>query len=142
MLFSWTVWFPEDIKIRDAYQMLKKQGAPRSLPRLPSRPWFLLAVLCVQRWAPRWSAETEARGDREGQAVPCGGRPSLRPVSAAGRLPLAVRRWPRPRSRCAQYSAGHPGASGVFAALLSLVGGRHLVPGSGGAAGHPAAPRL
>lgn len=47
MLFSWTVWFPEDIKIRDAYQMLKKQGAPRSLPRLPSRPWFLLAVLCV-----------------------------------------------------------------------------------------------
>lgn len=27
MLFSWTVWFPEDIKIRDAYQMLKKQGA-------------------------------------------------------------------------------------------------------------------
>ncbi|KAM5331938.1 ADP-ribosylation factor-binding protein GGA2 isoform 1-T1 [Glossophaga mutica] len=26
ILFSWTVWFPEDIKIRDAYQMLKKQG--------------------------------------------------------------------------------------------------------------------
>lgn len=26
VIFSWTVWFPEDVKIRDAYQMLKKQG--------------------------------------------------------------------------------------------------------------------
>ncbi|KAH0631717.1 hypothetical protein JD844_019467 [Phrynosoma platyrhinos] len=26
ILFSWTVWFPQEVKIRDAYQMLKKQA--------------------------------------------------------------------------------------------------------------------
>ncbi|XP_036081130.1 ADP-ribosylation factor-binding protein GGA2 [Rousettus aegyptiacus] len=36
MLFSWTVWFPEDIKIRDAYQMLKKQGIVKQDPKLPA----------------------------------------------------------------------------------------------------------
>nr|XP_009918483.1 PREDICTED: ADP-ribosylation factor-binding protein GGA2-like [Haliaeetus albicilla] len=25
VIFSWTVWFPQEVKIRDAYQMLKKQ---------------------------------------------------------------------------------------------------------------------
>ncbi|KAF3814190.1 hypothetical protein GH733_017806 [Mirounga leonina] len=35
ILFSWTVWFPEDIKIRDAYQMLKKQGIVKQDPKLP-----------------------------------------------------------------------------------------------------------
>ncbi|XP_073915797.1 ADP-ribosylation factor-binding protein GGA2 isoform X3 [Castor canadensis] len=35
VLFSWTVWFPEDIKIRDAYQMLKKQGIIKQDPKLP-----------------------------------------------------------------------------------------------------------
>ncbi|XP_071067346.1 ADP-ribosylation factor-binding protein GGA2 isoform X2 [Dasypus novemcinctus] len=35
ILFSWTVWFPEDIKIRDAYQMLKKQGIIKQDPKLP-----------------------------------------------------------------------------------------------------------
>ncbi|XP_006867299.1 PREDICTED: ADP-ribosylation factor-binding protein GGA2-like [Chrysochloris asiatica] len=35
ILFSWTVWFPEDIKIRDAYQMLKKQGVIKQDPKLP-----------------------------------------------------------------------------------------------------------
>lgn len=111
MLFSWTVWFPEDIKIRDAYQMLKKQGAPRSLPRLPSRPWFLLVVLCVQRWAPRWSAETEARGDREGQAVPCSGRPSLRPVSVAGRRRQEVAPPSRPLLLSTRLATPGPVAS-------------------------------
>ncbi|XP_076997667.1 ADP-ribosylation factor-binding protein GGA2 [Tamandua tetradactyla] len=36
ILFSWTVWFPEDIKIRDAYQMLKKQGIIKQDPKLPT----------------------------------------------------------------------------------------------------------
>lgn len=27
IIFSWTVWFPQEVKIRDAYQMLKKQGS-------------------------------------------------------------------------------------------------------------------
>ncbi|XP_029802103.1 ADP-ribosylation factor-binding protein GGA2 isoform X8 [Suricata suricatta] len=35
ILFSWTVWFPEDVKIRDAYQMLKKQGIVKQDPKLP-----------------------------------------------------------------------------------------------------------
>ncbi|KAM5227710.1 ADP-ribosylation factor-binding protein GGA2 [Ctenodactylus gundi] len=35
ILFSWTVWFPEDVKIRDAYQMLKKQGIIKQDPKLP-----------------------------------------------------------------------------------------------------------
>ncbi|XP_021092976.1 ADP-ribosylation factor-binding protein GGA2 isoform X2 [Heterocephalus glaber] len=35
ILFSWTVWFPEDTKIRDAYQMLKKQGIIKQDPKLP-----------------------------------------------------------------------------------------------------------
>ncbi|OXB81851.1 UNVERIFIED_CONTAM: hypothetical protein H355_015048 [Colinus virginianus] len=26
IMFSWTVWFPQEVKIRDAYQLLKKQG--------------------------------------------------------------------------------------------------------------------
>ncbi|XP_036135062.1 ADP-ribosylation factor-binding protein GGA2 [Molossus molossus] len=46
ILFSWTVWFPEDIKIRDAYQMLKKQGIIKQDPKLlvdkilpPPSPW-------------------------------------------------------------------------------------------------------
>ncbi|XP_067316637.1 ADP-ribosylation factor-binding protein GGA2 isoform X2 [Anolis sagrei] len=34
-LFSWTVWFPEEVKIRDAYQMLKKQGIVKQDPKLP-----------------------------------------------------------------------------------------------------------
>ncbi|XP_060116679.1 ADP-ribosylation factor-binding protein GGA2 [Heteronotia binoei] len=33
-LFSWTVWFPQEVKIRDAYQMLKKRGIVRQDPRL------------------------------------------------------------------------------------------------------------
>ena len=41
ILFSWTVWFPEDIKIRDAYQMLKKQGLTTA---------FLSPVLTVLCW--------------------------------------------------------------------------------------------
>ncbi|ELK12105.1 ADP-ribosylation factor-binding protein GGA2 [Pteropus alecto] len=36
VLFSWTVWFPEDIKIRDAYQMLRKQGIIKQDPKLPA----------------------------------------------------------------------------------------------------------
>ncbi|KAM5199301.1 ADP-ribosylation factor-binding protein GGA2 isoform 2-T2 [Hipposideros larvatus] len=35
ILFSWTVWFPEDMKIRDAYQMLKQQGIIKQDPKLP-----------------------------------------------------------------------------------------------------------
>lgn len=27
VIFSWTVWFPQEVKIQDAYQMLKKQGS-------------------------------------------------------------------------------------------------------------------
>ncbi|XP_061456191.1 ADP-ribosylation factor-binding protein GGA2 [Rhineura floridana] len=34
-LFSWTVWFPQEVKIRDAYQMLKKQGIVKQDPKLP-----------------------------------------------------------------------------------------------------------
>ncbi|XP_066496668.1 ADP-ribosylation factor-binding protein GGA2 isoform X2 [Tiliqua scincoides] len=35
VMFSWTVWFPEEVKIRDAYQMLKKQGIVKQDPKLP-----------------------------------------------------------------------------------------------------------
>ncbi|XP_055507272.1 ADP-ribosylation factor-binding protein GGA1-like isoform X1 [Leucoraja erinacea] len=35
MLYSWTVWLPNEIKIRDAYQMLKKQGLIKQDPKLP-----------------------------------------------------------------------------------------------------------
>ncbi|XP_007516629.1 ADP-ribosylation factor-binding protein GGA2 isoform X2 [Erinaceus europaeus] len=35
VIYSWTVWFPEDMKIRDAYQMLKKQGIIKQDPKLP-----------------------------------------------------------------------------------------------------------
>ncbi|KAM9222928.1 ADP-ribosylation factor-binding protein GGA2 [Leptosomus discolor] len=35
VIFSWTVWFPEEVKIRDAYQMLKKQGIVKEDPKLP-----------------------------------------------------------------------------------------------------------
>ncbi|XP_028914528.1 ADP-ribosylation factor-binding protein GGA2 [Ornithorhynchus anatinus] len=35
IMFSWTVWFPEEVKIRDAYQMLKKQGIIKQDPKLP-----------------------------------------------------------------------------------------------------------
>ncbi|XP_042294027.1 ADP-ribosylation factor-binding protein GGA2 isoform X2 [Sceloporus undulatus] len=35
ILFSWTVWFPQEVKIRDAYQMLKKQGIIKQDPKLP-----------------------------------------------------------------------------------------------------------
>ncbi|KFP73580.1 ADP-ribosylation factor-binding protein GGA2, partial [Acanthisitta chloris] len=35
VLFSWTVWFPQEVKIRDAYQMLKKQGIVKEDPKLP-----------------------------------------------------------------------------------------------------------
>ncbi|XP_072838748.2 ADP-ribosylation factor-binding protein GGA2 isoform X1 [Pogona vitticeps] len=34
LLFSWTVWFPQEVKIRDAYQMLKKQGIVKQDPKL------------------------------------------------------------------------------------------------------------
>ncbi|XP_010288938.1 PREDICTED: ADP-ribosylation factor-binding protein GGA2 [Phaethon lepturus] len=35
LIFSWTVWFPQEVKIRDAYQMLKKQGMVKEDPKLP-----------------------------------------------------------------------------------------------------------
>ncbi|XP_041062141.1 ADP-ribosylation factor-binding protein GGA1-like isoform X2 [Carcharodon carcharias] len=34
MLYSWTLWLPSEIKIRDAYQMLKKQGVIKKDPKL------------------------------------------------------------------------------------------------------------
>nr|XP_056722525.1 ADP-ribosylation factor-binding protein GGA2 [Euleptes europaea] len=33
-LFSWTVWFPQEVKIRDAYHMLKKRGIVTQDPKL------------------------------------------------------------------------------------------------------------
>lgn len=49
ILFSWTVWFPEDIKIRDAYQMLKKQGLTPLfiLHCLSHSTCFFLPFLCA-----------------------------------------------------------------------------------------------
>ncbi|XP_062443915.1 ADP-ribosylation factor-binding protein GGA2 [Rhea pennata] len=35
IIFSWTVWFPQEVKIQDAYQMLKKQGIVKEDPKLP-----------------------------------------------------------------------------------------------------------
>uniref|UniRef100_A0A8D0GX05 ADP-ribosylation factor-binding protein GGA2 n=1 Tax=Sphenodon punctatus TaxID=8508 RepID=A0A8D0GX05_SPHPU len=35
VIFSWTVWFPQEAKIREAYQMLKKQGVIKQDPKLP-----------------------------------------------------------------------------------------------------------
>ncbi|NXT67703.1 GGA2 protein, partial [Chaetops frenatus] len=35
VIFSWTVWFPQEVKIQDAYQMLKKQGVVKEDPKLP-----------------------------------------------------------------------------------------------------------
>ncbi|XP_075292710.1 ADP-ribosylation factor-binding protein GGA2 isoform X2 [Opisthocomus hoazin] len=35
VIFSWTVWFPQAVKIRDAYQMLKKQGIVKEDPKVP-----------------------------------------------------------------------------------------------------------
>ncbi|NWR76158.1 GGA2 protein, partial [Centropus unirufus] len=35
VMFSWTVWFPQEVKIRDAYQMLKKQGIVKEDPKVP-----------------------------------------------------------------------------------------------------------
>ncbi|XP_064009371.1 ADP-ribosylation factor-binding protein GGA2 isoform X3 [Pogoniulus pusillus] len=35
VVFSWTVWFPQEVKIQDAYQMLKKQGIVKEDPKLP-----------------------------------------------------------------------------------------------------------
>ncbi|NXW85392.1 GGA2 protein, partial [Alopecoenas beccarii] len=35
VIFSWTVWFPQEVKIRDAYQMLKKQGVVKEDPKVP-----------------------------------------------------------------------------------------------------------
>ncbi|XP_038675582.1 ADP-ribosylation factor-binding protein GGA1-like isoform X1 [Scyliorhinus canicula] len=36
MLYSWTLWLPSELKIRDAYQMLKKQGVIKKDPKLPN----------------------------------------------------------------------------------------------------------
>ncbi|NWV42456.1 GGA2 protein, partial [Grantiella picta] len=35
VIFSWTVWFPQEVKIQDAYQMLKKQGIVKEDPKVP-----------------------------------------------------------------------------------------------------------
>ncbi|KFV06381.1 ADP-ribosylation factor-binding protein GGA2, partial [Tauraco erythrolophus] len=35
VIFSWTVWFPQEVKIRDVYQMLKKQGIVKEDPKVP-----------------------------------------------------------------------------------------------------------
>ncbi|NXY02652.1 GGA2 protein, partial [Pteruthius melanotis] len=35
VIFSWTVWFPQEVKIQEAYQMLKKQGIVKEDPKLP-----------------------------------------------------------------------------------------------------------
>ncbi|NXJ12198.1 GGA2 protein, partial [Odontophorus gujanensis] len=35
IIFSWTVWFPQEVKIRDAYQLLKKQGIVKEDPKVP-----------------------------------------------------------------------------------------------------------
>ncbi|KAK1164983.1 ADP-ribosylation factor-binding protein GGA1-like isoform X1 [Acipenser oxyrinchus oxyrinchus] len=34
-LYSWTVWLPEDVKVKEAYHMLKKQGIIKKDPKLP-----------------------------------------------------------------------------------------------------------
>uniref|UniRef100_A0A3P9MTK2 Golgi-associated, gamma adaptin ear containing, ARF binding protein 1 n=1 Tax=Poecilia reticulata TaxID=8081 RepID=A0A3P9MTK2_POERE len=35
MMYSWTVWYPDEAKIAEAYQMLKKQGIVKQDPVLP-----------------------------------------------------------------------------------------------------------
>uniref|UniRef100_A0A4W3JD55 Uncharacterized protein n=1 Tax=Callorhinchus milii TaxID=7868 RepID=A0A4W3JD55_CALMI len=35
VLYSWTVWLPDEVKVRNAYQMLKKQGIIKQDPKLP-----------------------------------------------------------------------------------------------------------
>lgn len=40
LLYSWTVGLPEEVKIAEAYQMLKKQGIVKSDPRLPEDAIF------------------------------------------------------------------------------------------------------
>ncbi|XP_021114685.1 ADP-ribosylation factor-binding protein GGA1 isoform X2 [Heterocephalus glaber] len=40
LLYSWTVGLPEEVKITEAYQMLKKQGIVKSDPRLPEDAIF------------------------------------------------------------------------------------------------------
>ncbi|PNI49036.1 GGA1 isoform 5 [Pan troglodytes] len=42
LLYSWTVGLPEEVKIAEAYQMLKKQGIVKSDPRLPDDTTFPL----------------------------------------------------------------------------------------------------
>ncbi|XP_038199599.1 ADP-ribosylation factor-binding protein GGA1 [Arvicola amphibius] len=40
LLYSWTVSLPEEVKIAEAYQMLKKQGIVKSDPKLPEDAIF------------------------------------------------------------------------------------------------------
>lgn len=55
ILFSWTVWFPEDIKIRDAYQMLKKQGRTPGLRCVPfSHNLSFLIFVCFDVFGKHW----------------------------------------------------------------------------------------
>ncbi|XP_071465601.1 ADP-ribosylation factor-binding protein GGA1 isoform X2 [Marmota flaviventris] len=42
LLYSWTVGLPEEVKIAEAYQMLKKQGIVKSDPKLPEDAIFPL----------------------------------------------------------------------------------------------------
>ncbi|XP_051015898.1 ADP-ribosylation factor-binding protein GGA1 isoform X2 [Acomys russatus] len=42
LLYSWTVGLPEEVKIAEAYQMLKKQGIVKSDPKLPEDALFPL----------------------------------------------------------------------------------------------------
>uniref|UniRef100_A0A2K6GQJ8 Golgi associated, gamma adaptin ear containing, ARF binding protein 1 n=1 Tax=Propithecus coquereli TaxID=379532 RepID=A0A2K6GQJ8_PROCO len=42
LLYSWTVGLPEEVKISEAYQMLKKQGIVKSDPKLPDDATFPL----------------------------------------------------------------------------------------------------
>ncbi|XP_054181492.1 ADP-ribosylation factor-binding protein GGA1 isoform X10 [Homo sapiens] len=42
LLYSWTVGLPEEVKIAEAYQMLKKQGIVKSDPKLPDDTTFPL----------------------------------------------------------------------------------------------------
>ncbi|XP_019520213.1 PREDICTED: ADP-ribosylation factor-binding protein GGA1 isoform X1 [Hipposideros armiger] len=42
LLYSWTISLPEEVKIAEAYQMLKKQGIVKSDPKLPDDAIFPL----------------------------------------------------------------------------------------------------
>lgn len=44
LLYSWTVGLPEEVKIAEAYQMLKKQGIVKSDPKLPEDAIFPLPL--------------------------------------------------------------------------------------------------